>query len=86
MGGSRAVGPANWPSHRVLLTISWGSLGNLAKLILALFVLAQGEAELVHAQITGSIIGTSLLGPGHAIAAGSPGTGEAPAGEKAWPL
>ena len=51
-----------------LLTIS---LGSLAELILALFVLAQGEAEVVHAQITGSIIGTSLLGLGLAIVVGS---------------
>jgi Ca2+:H+ antiporter len=46
------------------------SLGSLAELILALFVLAQGQAEVVHAQITGSIIGTSLLGLGLAIVVG----------------
>jgi len=56
------------PAVGGLLTIS---LGSLAELILALFVLAQGEAEVVHAQITGSIIGTSLLGLGLAIVVGS---------------
>ncbi len=58
------------PAVGGLLTIS---LGSLAELILALFVLAQGEAEVVHAQITGSIIGTSLLGLGLAIVVGSIG-------------
>jgi Ca2+:H+ antiporter len=46
------------------------SLGSLAELLLALFVLARGAADVVHAQITGSIIGTSLLGLGLAIIAG----------------
>lgn len=46
------------------------SLGSLAELILALFVLAAGQPEVVHAQITGSILGTSLLGLGLAIVAG----------------
>ncbi len=46
------------------------SLGSLAELILATFVLMRGEAEVVHAQITGSIIGTSLLGLGLAIVVG----------------
>ncbi len=55
------------PAIGGLLTIS---LGSVAELLLALFVLARGEAEVVHAQITGSIIGTSLLGLGLAIVAG----------------
>jgi Ca2+:H+ antiporter len=55
------------PAVGGLLTIS---LGSVAELLLALFVLAKGEAEVVHAQITGSIIGTSLLGLGLAIVAG----------------
>ena len=46
------------------------SLGSVAELLLALFVLANGQAEVVHAQITGSIIGTSLLGLGLAIVVG----------------
>ncbi len=50
-----------------LLTIS---LGSLAELILALFILAGGETEVVHAQITGSIMGTSLLGLGLAMVVG----------------
>lgn len=58
------------PAVGGLLTIS---LGSLAELILALFVLAQGEAAVVHAQITGSILGTSLLGLGLAIVVGSLG-------------
>ena len=53
-----------------MLTIS---LGSLAELMLALFVLVQGQPEVVHAQITGSIIGTSLLGLGLAIVVGSAG-------------
>ena len=47
------------------------SFGNAAELILALFVLAAGHQEVVKAQITGSIIGNSLLGLGLAIVAGS---------------
>ncbi len=50
-----------------LLTITFGSL---AELTLALFVLADGHTEIVKAQITGSIIGTSLLGLGTAALIG----------------
>ncbi len=50
-----------------LLTVS---LGSLAELLLALFVLTRGQADVVHAQITGSIMGTSLLGLGLAIVIG----------------
>jgi Ca2+:H+ antiporter len=46
------------------------SLGSVAELMLAMFVLVRGQAEVVHAQITGSIIGTSLLGLGLAIVVG----------------
>ena len=53
-----------------LLTVS---LGSTAELVLALFVLAQGQSEVVHAQITGSIIGTSLFGLGLAIVVGGAG-------------
>jgi Ca2+:H+ antiporter len=38
-----------------------------------MFVLAYGEAAVVRAQITGSIIGTGLLGLGVAIVAGGVG-------------
>lgn len=55
------------PAIGGLLTISFGSL---AELVLALFVLIQGGARVVQAQITGSIIGTSLLGLGLAIVVG----------------
>jgi Ca2+:H+ antiporter len=37
------------------------SFGNTAELILALFVLSRTYARIVQAQITGSIIGTTLL-------------------------
>jgi Ca2+:H+ antiporter len=50
-----------------LLNVSFGSI---AELVLALFVLAHGQAEVVKAQITGSIIGTSLLGLGLAMLIG----------------
>jgi len=58
------------PAIGGLLNISFGSL---AEIILALFVLAAGKADVVRAQITGSIIGTSLLGLGLAIVIGSIG-------------
>lgn len=46
------------------------TFGNLAELIIALFVLSAGSVEVVKAQITGSIIGNSLLGLGLAIVIG----------------
>ena len=49
------------------------SFGNTAELILALFVLAAGKPDVVKAQLTGAIIGNSLLGLGLAIVAGSIG-------------
>jgi Ca2+:H+ antiporter len=47
------------------------TFGNIAELILALFVLMAGHAEVVKAQITGSIIGNGLLGLGLAILIGT---------------
>jgi Ca2+:H+ antiporter len=47
------------------------TFGNTAEFVLALFVLAAGEQGVVKGQITGSIIGNSLLGLGLAILAGS---------------
>ena len=47
------------------------SFGNAAELIIALFVLSGGHGDVVKAQITGAIIGNSLLGLGLAIVAGS---------------
>lgn len=58
------------PAIGGLMNVSFGSL---AEIILALFVLADGQAEVVRAQLTGSIMGTSLLGLGLAILAGSIG-------------
>ncbi len=55
------------PAIGGLLTVS---LGSVAELLLALFVLMRGESDVVHAQITGSIMGTSLLGLGLAIVVG----------------
>ena len=49
------------------------TFGNAAELIIAIFVLRAGEVEVVKAQLTGSIIGNSLLGLGLAIVAGSVG-------------
>jgi Ca2+:H+ antiporter len=47
------------------------TFGNMAELILALFVLYEGHASVVKAQITGAIIGNSLLGLGLAIVVGT---------------
>lgn len=58
------------PAIGGLLNVSFGSL---AELILAFFVLLEGRQEVVRAQITGSIIGTSLLGLGLAALLGSVG-------------
>ena len=49
------------------------TFGNATELIIAIFVLRSGAVEVVKAQITGSIIGNSLLGLGMAIVAGSVG-------------
>lgn len=47
------------------------TFGNMAELILAIFVLRAGNTAVVKATITGSIIGNSLLGLGLAIVIGS---------------
>lgn len=47
------------------------TFGNTAELVLAIFVLRAGETGVVKGQITGSIIGNSLLGLGLAIVVGS---------------
>ena len=47
------------------------TFGNMAELILALFVLYEGHANVVKGQITGAIIGNSLLGLGLAIVVGA---------------
>ena len=53
-----------------LLNVTFGSI---AELLLALFVLVGGQAGVVQAQVTGSIIGTGLLGLGMAMLAGGIG-------------
>ena len=58
------------PAIGGLLNVSFGSI---AELILTMFVLAEGNASVVRAQITGSIIGTGLLGLGIAIVVGGIG-------------
>lgn len=50
-----------------LMTVSFGSA---AELILAVFVISSGHGDIVRAQITGSILGTSLLGLGLAALIG----------------
>lgn len=47
------------------------TFGNVAELVLAIFVLMAGRGSVVKAQLTGSIIGNSLLGLGLAILVGS---------------
>src|SRR6516164_11748981 len=49
------------------------SFGNIAELVLALFVLRQAQIRVVQAQITGSIIGTTLLFLGISVLAGGLG-------------
>jgi Ca2+:H+ antiporter len=49
------------------------SFGNTAELVLALFVLARAETKVVQAQITGSIIGTTLLFLGISVLVGGIG-------------
>ena len=47
------------------------TFGNMAELILALFVLYEGHTNVVKGQITGAIIGNALLGLGLAIVVGT---------------
>src|SRR5271157_4956143 len=46
------------------------SFGNAAELVLALFVLSHAQTQVVQAQITGSILGTTLLFLGIAVLVG----------------
>jgi Ca2+:H+ antiporter len=55
------------PAMGGLLNVSFG---NVPELVLGLFLLHAGQAEVVKAQITGAIIGNSLLGLGLAIVIG----------------
>jgi Ca2+:H+ antiporter len=47
------------------------TFGNVPELVLAMFVLSSGAVDVVKAQITGAIIGNSLLGLGLCIVVGS---------------
>ena len=58
------------PAVGGLLTVS---IGNTAEIVMMLSVLAAGHPDIVKGQITGSIIGNSLLGLGLAIVVGSVG-------------
>lgn len=58
------------PTVGGLMTVSFGSI---AEIVLALFVLADGHADVVRAQLTGSILGTILLGLGLAVLVGGVG-------------
>ncbi len=64
---TEAVAERTGPAIGGLLNVSFGSI---AELVLAIFVLAEGHGEVVRAQITGSIMGTGLLGLGLAIMVG----------------
>ena len=55
------------PTIGGLMNISFGSI---AEIVLALFVLVRGHADVVRAQLTGSILGTCLLGLGLAALVG----------------
>lgn len=59
--GTEQLAARTGPSIGGLVNVSFGNLGEL---ILAVFVLARGQHDVVRAQITGSIIGTTLLGLG----------------------
>lgn len=58
------------PSIGGLLNVTFGSI---ADLIVAIFVLLSGQIQVAQAQITGSIIATSLLGLGRAAFVGGIG-------------
>ncbi|WP_406697383.1 calcium/proton exchanger [Singulisphaera sp. Ch08] len=62
------IGHRAGPAVGGLLSVTFG---NLAELVIALFVLAEGHQQVVKAQITGSIIGNGLLGLGIAILIGT---------------
>lgn len=68
--GTEQVAARAGPATGGLLNVSFGSV---AELILALFVLWRGQVEVVQAQITGSIIATTLLGLGLAALVGGLG-------------
>ncbi|WP_110887976.1 calcium/proton exchanger [Deinococcus yavapaiensis] len=68
--GTEGIAGVAGPTIGGLLNVTFG---NMAELILAIFVLIAGNTAVVKAQITGSIIGNALLGLGLAVLAGSVG-------------
>nr|WP_245214815.1 calcium/proton exchanger [Pararoseomonas indoligenes] len=68
--GTEGLAAHAGPAIGGLLNVSFGSV---AELILALFVLASGQVAVVQAQITGSILATTLLGLGLAMLVGGIG-------------
>ncbi len=66
--GTEQMAHAVGPAIGGLLNVTFG---NMAELLLAVFVLMHGEADTVKGQITGSIVGNGLLGLGLAIIVGS---------------
>jgi Ca2+:H+ antiporter len=66
--GTEQMARVAGPAIGGLLNVTFG---NVSELILALFVLSAGNTAVAKAQITGSIIGNSLLGLGLAIVVGS---------------
>lgn len=68
--GTEQVAASAGPAIGGLLNVTFG---NMAELILALFVLTAGRTDVVKATITGSIVGNSLFGLGLAVVAGSLG-------------
>lgn len=62
--GTEHVAAHAGPTIGGLLNVTFG---NMAELIIAIFILIAGNTQVVKAQITGSIIGNALLGLGLAI-------------------
>lgn len=67
----RATEQASYLAGQALGGLMNVTFGNTAELILAVFVLISGHSDVAKAQITGSVIGNSLLGLGLAIVIGS---------------
>ncbi|WP_043832714.1 calcium/proton exchanger [Muricoccus aerilatus] len=68
--GTEGLAAHAGPAIGGLLNVSFGSV---AELILALFVLTSGQVAVVQAQMTGSILATTLLGLGLAMLVGGLG-------------
>lgn len=66
--GTEEIAYVTGPTLGGLMNVTFG---NAAELIIALFVLSAGQADVVKGQITGSIIGNGLLGLGLAVLIGT---------------